>query len=67
MAEKSPPIAPAEEWTVREDLKMDTNRLLFGLVEAPRSSVCAWPVCCDLSELQVVVNIEVGKDRKVVK
>ena len=28
-----------EEWTAREDLRMDTNRLLFGAVDAPRSAV----------------------------
>ena len=30
-----------EEWTAREDLRMDTNRLLFGAVDALRSAACA--------------------------
>ena len=30
-----------EEWTARDDLRMDTNRLLFGAVVAPRSALCA--------------------------
>ena len=30
-----------EDWEVREDLRMETNRLLFGAVSAPKSKVCA--------------------------